>query len=363
MIGVGIIGTGSIAGDHGKALRGLPDRARIVAAADTDAERGKAFAAEFAVGKLRADYHEVLADPEVHMVCVCTPNATHPRIVVEALEAGKSVLCEKPIAGSLAECDVIAEAQRRTGGIVSSVFGWRYGLGYRAVRELLERGVAGRVLWAQVNVLWRRTGSYYGGWRGTWQGERAGPLITLAIHAIDAVLSLLPAPREVEAFIDRFTHDVEVEDTSTSILRMADGSMLNINCTSSNQSSLTTVHLVCERMFVSSGTEPYTTAQWPWSFSSEDPETREAIEEMRSRTRPATEEPPHLSQIRDFLDHLERGESGPVTVSDARRSLEAITAIYKAAFTGSPVRLPIAADDPFAANMNGGRKLRGSWGK
>jgi predicted dehydrogenase len=365
MIGIGIIGTGGIAQAHAEAIRALAERARIVAVAETDPARARAFAEKHGVAKVSADRRELLADPEVRMVCICTPNATHAPLCVEALEAGKAVLCEKPIAGSLADLDLIDGARRRTGGIVASIFNWRYGSGYRAMRELVEGGAAGRVLWAQVNVLWRRTAEYYrsvGGWRGTWKGECAGPLITLGIHAIDTAFSLLAEPREVWAVVDRFTHDVEVEDTSAAVFRLADGGMASVNVTSSSHHETSQVQFVCERLAASSGTAPYTAAEWPWSLHSDDPRTRDLIASIAARPRPDREENSHLAQIRDFLDHLERGENGPVTLAGARRALEVIAGIYKAGFTGRPASLPLSSDDPFYREMNGGRTLEGRRG-
>jgi predicted dehydrogenase len=361
MIGVGIIGTGGIAQAHAEAIENLAERAHLVAISETDPARARAFAGKYGA-RIAEDRRELLADPAVRMVCICTPNATHAPFCVEALEAGKAVLCEKPIAGSLAELDRIEEESRRTGGIVASIFNWRYGGGYRAMRELVENGTPGRVLWAQVNVLWRRTAEYYrsaGGWRGTWKGERAGPLITLGIHAIDAAFSLLAEPREVWAVVERFTHDVEVEDTSAAVLRLADGGMASVNVTSSSHRETSQIQFVCERLVAFSNHEPYAAAQWPWSFHSEDPPTTEAIAAIVARPRPEREENAHLAQIRDFLDHLEHGENGPVSLAEARRSLEVIAGIYKAGFTGRPAELPLRPDDPFYRQMNGGHRLEG----
>ncbi len=362
MIGVGIIGTGGIAQAHAEAILCLSERARIAAIVETDPARARAFAEKHGVGTIAVDRRELLADPAIRMVCICTPNATHASFCVEALEAGKAVLCEKPIAGSLAELDLIMDACRRTGGIVASIFNWRYGGGYRAMRELVKAGATGRVLWAQVNVLWRRTAEYYrsaGGWRGTWKGECGGPLITLGIHAIDAAFSLLAEPREAWAAVDRFTHDVEVEDTSAAVVRLADGGMASVNVTTANHHESSQVQFVCEQLTASSNREPYAAAQWPWSFHSEDPRTRDLIAALTARPRPEREENAHLAQIRDFLDHLERGENGPVTLAEARRSLEVIAGIYKAGFTGRPASLPLSADDPFYREMNGGHRLEG----
>jgi predicted dehydrogenase len=366
MIGIGIIGTGGIAQAHANAIHSLTGRARLVAIAEKDPNRARAFADQHGVGKITAGRRELFDDPAIRMICICTPNATHASLCIEALEAGKAVLCEKPIAGSLAELDLVEEACRRTGGIIASIFNWRYGGGYRAMQELLDSGTTGRVLWAQANVLWHRTAKYYnsaGGWRGTWKGECGGPLLTLGIHAIDAVFSLLSEPREVWSVVNRFTHDVEVEDTSAAVVRLADGSMASVNVTSSSIHESCQLQFICERLVGVSCRGPYTTPEWPWSFQAEEPEIKRLIESLATRPRPEHEENAHLAQIRDFLDHLERGENGPVTLTEARRALEVIAGIYKAGFTGQPALLPLSSDDPFYHAMNGGYILEDRRGR
>ncbi len=359
MIGVGIIGAGSIAGEHAKGLALLPGRAILRAVADSRLERARGFAAEHGVQRSYADYRELLADGEVHMVSVCAPNGLHARIAVDALAAGKAVLCEKPLAGSLSELDQIAAAQSRYGGKVSSVFQWRYGGGLAALRELVDEGVSGRVLWAQANVLWRRTAEYYAAasWRGSWASERGGPLLTLACHAIDALSWLMGEPRSVASFVANFQHDVEVEDTSAAVIRFRDGSMASINVTSANQDDTSRLHFICERMSALSNDTPYATTQLPWTFTSADPSVASRIQQVTRSPVTAGEANLIGVQIRDFITHLERGESAPVSITEARRSLEIVTGIYKSGLTGSPVELPIAASDPFYSQLNGGHAL------
>jgi predicted dehydrogenase len=268
----------------------------------------------------------------------------------------KAVLCEKPIAASLAEVDAITAVQARYGGMASSVFQWRYGEGLAAFRRLIQQGAAGRLLWAQANVLWRRTAEYYanGPWRGTWKGAGGGPLLTLAAHAIDALLSLMGTPHSVSSIVANLVHDVEVEDTSASVIRFVDGSMASINVTSANAIDMSRLTFVCEKMSACSNDSPYDAARWPWMFTSADPSSRSLIEGL---TRDAgTKKDIDLIgvQVRDFVAHLDRHEQAPVSVTEARRSIELITAIYKSGFTGSVVQLPISPADPFYAEMNGG---------
>jgi predicted dehydrogenase len=303
MIGVAIIGAGGVAHTHAKAVLDLSGRARE-------------FAAAFSVPTSYADHRELLADPSVEMVIICAPSALHASMVVEA---------------SLAEIDAIAAAQARYGGMASSVFQWRYGEGLAAFRHLIEQGAAGRLLWAQANVLWRRTAEYYasGPWRGTWKGAGGGPLLTLAAHAIDALLSVMGTPLSVSSVVANLVHDVEVEDTSASVIRFVDGSMASINVTSANAIDTSRLAFVCEKMSACSNDSPYDAARWPWMFTSADPSSRSLIEA------------------------LTRGAGTKKDID----LIELMTAIYKSGFTGSVVQLPISPADPFYAGMSGGHRF------
>jgi predicted dehydrogenase len=363
MIAVGIIGAGGIARSHAKAIANMAGRARLYAVADSDESRAREFAGVFSAPKAYGDYRELLSDREVDMVTICTPNALHSGMAVEALAAGKAVLCEKPIAGSLTELDAIAAAQEKYGGVINSVYQWRYGEGLAAFRGLLEQGIPGRILWAQANVLWRRIAEYYasGPWRGSWKGERGGPLLTLASHAIDALLSVMGEPRTVFSVVANFLHDVEVEDASASTVRFSDGSMASINVTSANQTDTSRLHFICERMSALSSDTPYNTSRLPWTFLSADRPTMDRIEQTAGAVPAGTEADLIEVQVRDFIEHLERGKSAPVTVAEARKSIQLITAIYKSGFTGKLVDLPIQPEDPFYAAMNGGITLSPRW--
>src|ERR1700693_6193588 len=116
MIRIGIIGTGLIAREHGLAISLLPGRANIVAAADVDVQRLEAFCSSFQVRRRYREANKLIADPEVDVVVITTPPAAHEVVAVSALESGKYVFCEKPLAHSIASATRIAEASLRYQG-------------------------------------------------------------------------------------------------------------------------------------------------------------------------------------------------------------------------------------------------------
>ena len=168
-IKVGIIGCGVIAPCHIGSYLKLPE-VRVVHLCDKVPAKAEKLAKEYGIGKVSQDYKELLADPEVDAVSICTDHASHSQIAVDALNAGKHVICEKSLASSKEKLDAMLEAARRHPGLVfSGVFQHRFDLGYNYVRKIIADGVFGRMLTANLNVLCLRTNEYYNAdaWRGT----------------------------------------------------------------------------------------------------------------------------------------------------------------------------------------------------
>src|ERR1700682_3563122 len=116
MLNIGIIGTGLIAREHAQACAMLFPIASLVSAADVAVERLEAFCAAFQVRRRYQDANDLIADPEIDLVAITTPPAAHEGLAVTALDAGKYVFCEKPLAQSLASASRIAEAEARHPG-------------------------------------------------------------------------------------------------------------------------------------------------------------------------------------------------------------------------------------------------------
>lgn len=350
---MGVIGTGNIARIHAEGVNAAEDIAELYAVCDIDKDKADEFAEKHGAAKVYTDYRKMLDDDGLDAVCVSTPSFTHARISADAIEAGKPVLCEKPAGGSLKEMDLIAQALDEYGGTFNSVFQWRYGRGVSLFRKLQKRNITGPILWARSDTLWMRKPEYYAdSWRGTWEGEKGGALITLAIHAIDTLCSILARPKSVYSNADTLNHDIETDDVSSSVIRLEDGSIANINVTSCSHTDMSSVKIICGNVLAESNEHPYSTSSWPWSFTSSDNNIQEQIDQIVNEADRENEGRLHHSQMRDFIVCLQEGREPPVTITEARRSLELITGIYKSAFTGEPVEFPIHRDDPFYSSMN-----------
>jgi predicted dehydrogenase len=126
---------------------------------------------------------EVLADPEVQIVDICLPPSMHVPVACDALAAGKHVIVEKPIAGSVAEADRLAAAAVASGRQVFPVFQYRYGRAFDQLAALDAAGHLGAPRVASLETHWNRKADYYAvPWRGTWAHEMGGAVLSHAIH-------------------------------------------------------------------------------------------------------------------------------------------------------------------------------------
>jgi predicted dehydrogenase len=180
----GIIGVGNIAPVHAAAIRGTPD-AELVAVATHNPERGRAFVAEHG-GTWHSDYRDLLARDDVDVVTLCTPHDFHAPMTSDAAATGKHVLCEKPMARNVAECDAMLAACERAGVALGVIFQGRFESLAHQLKAGLDR--LGRLLWVSSNTIWYRTDEYYrsGPWRGKLEhggGGASRPMdITAAAH-------------------------------------------------------------------------------------------------------------------------------------------------------------------------------------
>ncbi|MCZ2096919.1 MAG: Gfo/Idh/MocA family oxidoreductase, partial [Anaerolineae bacterium] len=154
MTRIAIIGTGGIVGSHLTAIKAAGERAELVAAVDVDEARERAVCAENSIPRWYCDARAMLETEQPDLVQIATPPAIHKKLIVDCLEAGAWVYCEKPLCSSLAEFDDISRAEERTGRYVSTVFQWRFGSAGKHVKRLIADGTLGRPLVGVCNTLW-----------------------------------------------------------------------------------------------------------------------------------------------------------------------------------------------------------------
>ena len=226
---IAIVGTGGIAAIHAGDLRRLPERAKIVAAVDTDPDRLDAFCTEWSVPRRYSDLTALLDAERPDVVTLATPPGLHAPQALACLERGLTVLCEKPTALNLAEMDAMIAAEQAGGGRLATVFQHRFGSGAASLRHLLASGAAGTPMTAVCDTLWYRPDDYFAvPWRGKWDVEGGGPTMGHGIHQMDLMLSILGPWQEVIAVASRRARPTATEDLSAAIVTFESGAVAKI---------------------------------------------------------------------------------------------------------------------------------------
>ena len=189
---VGIIGCGGIAnGKHMPALKNT-GRVDMVAFCDIIEERAVKAAREYGTpdAKVYTDYKELLKDDSIEIVHVCTPNRSHSFITIDALEAGKHVMCEKPMAKTYEEAKAMVEAAKRTGKKLTIGYQNRQKPQSLYVKECCDNGELGEIYYARAIALRRRAVPTWGVFLNEYE-QGGGPLIDIATHALDMTLWMM----------------------------------------------------------------------------------------------------------------------------------------------------------------------------
>lgn len=191
-LNIAIIGCGGIAnGKHMPSLSKI-EEVDMVAFCDIIPERAEKAAKEYGAqdAKVYEDYKELLEDPTIDVVHVCTPNSSHADIAVLALEKGKHVMCEKPMAISSEEAKRMVEASKRTGKKLTIGYNNRFRKDSQTLHKICERGDLGEIYFAKAHAIRRRAVPTWGVFLDE-EKQGGGPLIDIGTHALDLTLWMM----------------------------------------------------------------------------------------------------------------------------------------------------------------------------
>lgn len=348
---VAIVGTGNIAPAHVRALLEFPQRCRIVALCDIYLEKAQAMKEKFGLDcQIFDDHEKMLASGlKIDLVHVCTPPYTHAPIAIHAMDAGKHVVVEKPMAASLAQCDQMLSAERRNGVTMGCIAQNRFRDPVYRLKKVLDTGLAGKARVAHVNSFWWRGHNYYDlWWRGLWEKEGGGCTLNHAVHHID-MLNWMKGelPCEVTAVLANTMHDnAQVEDLSFSALRYADGLMALVTASVVHHKEEQGIVLQCERAKLETPWDCYASTARSNGFPVRDEALEKQLHDAYEAVEPLKYQG-HAGEIDNFLSALENGDKPMITGIDGRATVELITAIYKSGALGRTVALPIEPEDDF----------------
>lgn len=349
MLRVAVIGIGNIAPAHIDAYLAFPERCELVAFCDIYPEKAEKKAKELGLTLDIVDNHKkLLGRDDIDLISVCTPPYTHCEITCDFLEDGKHVICEKPMASSLEECDKMLEAQKKSGKVLSIIAQNRFRDPIMHLKQTLDTGKIGKVLHAQVDSHWWRGHCYYDlWWRGTWEKEGGGCTLNHAVHHIDMLVWMLGLPTHTTAVMANVAHDnAEVEDLSVAILEYGKETL--------GQITSSVVHHGEEQKVIFQGEHAKISAPWDVFASTSKangfPERNSVLEEEINTFYSSLEPLPyqgHVGQLDNVMTAIETQNQPLINGIDGRNTLELITSIYKAGSTQERVQLPLTPEDSF----------------
>jgi predicted dehydrogenase len=349
MLKVAIVGAGAIANTHIEGLLKFQNKCQIVALADIYPDKAREKVERFGLeAKVYEDYKELLSEETLDLAVVLTPPFAHAETTIAALNAGVNVLLEKPMATSLEECDAMIAAAEESGKLLSVVAQNRYKSPMIKLKSVLDSGMAGKILHAQVDSFWWRGQNYYDlWWRGTWEKEGGGCTMNHAVHHIDLFQWMMGMPAEVQAVISNINHDnSEVEDFSTTVLLYEDGRV--------GQITASLLHHGENQRLIFQGEKAAISAPWRVQASTAMdngfPETNTSLEKEINQfydQLPEVSYDGHDGQIANVLAALAGEEELLIDGVTGRRTIELVMAIFQSGTTGERVKLPMTRDDIF----------------
>ncbi|GHV70126.1 oxidoreductase [Spirochaetia bacterium] len=354
MIRVAIVGVGNISKLHTDAYLAFPERCQIVALCDIAPEKCEERKESLHIEGARIfSSHTAMLDAikgQIDLVSVCTPPYCHAGITIDCLKAGCNVVVEKPMSASLEECDAMLAAEKESGKVLACIAQNRFRDPIAALKKVVDSGMIGRILHAQVDSFWWRGLHYYDlWWRGKWETEGGGCTLNHAVHHIDMLIWMMGMPEKVTAVISNAAHsNAEVEDVSVAILQYPKGALAQV--TSS------VIHHGEEQQLIFQGEKARVSAPWrvcanlAGSNAFPLPEHDEALEKKLNdfvEAIPPLPHQVHTGELDNVLTALEKGSRPAIDGHDGRNTVELITAIYKSGATESTVKLPLSKNDPF----------------
>jgi UDP-N-acetyl-2-amino-2-deoxyglucuronate dehydrogenase len=231
VLNIGLIGCGRISKNHFEAIAQQPD-AQCIACCDIIEDRARESAEKYNIPYWTTKYEEMLNDPNIDLISICTPSGLHPVHGIQASRSGKHVLIEKPMACRLNEADELIKACEEANVKLFVVLQNRLNPAIQLVRRAFEEGRFGKLYMIISNVFWTRPQDYYdmAPWRGTWALD-GGAFMNQASHYVDMVQWFGGPIQEVKSITATLARNIEAEDTGSSIIRFTNGAIGCISVT------------------------------------------------------------------------------------------------------------------------------------
>jgi predicted dehydrogenase len=331
-IRLGLVGVGAAAQvNHIPALR-KTEGIELVALADRDPEKAQRVAQKFQVERAYRRIEELLGDDEIDAVDVCTPNFLHAPMAIAALEAGKHVLCERPLARSADEAAAMAKAAKKADRVLMCAVQHRFRADAQLLRTFVEKGELGELFFAKAGWLRQRTDWDSDEWRRQKRESGGGVVLDLGFQMLDLSLWIMGSPKvkAVTASVHR-SRTGEVEDSASAFLRLENGTALTLELT---WGLLMEKDFAYVNLFGSGGAALLNPLRVHKGMHGTLVNVTPTLDQGRNQYKHSIE-----AQIGHFADVLRKGARPIGAADEILPVMELMDAIYRSAEQGKEVRL------------------------
>lgn len=337
-IGTAIIGCGMISKTHLTALREIPE-ALVCGVWSRNSERTRKYAAENGI-RAYESFQAVCNDPEVKVIILCTPPGFHVDQGLQAAAAGKHLIIEKPLDVDYEKGEKLVEACREKGLKLAVIYQNRYTKAARQVKAAIDQGLLGKLILGDAYVKWHRSPEYYASadWRGTWEIEGGGSLITQAIHSIDLLQWFMGKVKSISGSIRISTHQIQTEDLGVAVLEFDNGALGVI------ESSTAIMPGFKERLEIhgQKGTiilEGGNIKEWKVEGCNEADYVQPEQVSYGKTNSPAISYVNHQAQLQEIISSIINGKEPEVNGEEGLKSLKIVLGVYQSSQKGHKVYL------------------------
>jgi len=342
-IGWGIIGCGVIGPLHADAVQ-ANKQAELVQVYDMVPEKAKKMAEDHNCTYVTS-LEELLSNDDIQAVSICTPSGTHSEQAIAAAQAGKHILCEKPMDVTLEKIDAMIEAAEANDVKLAGVFQYRTYPIPKQVREAVRNGKLGKLVLGDCYQKYFRSHEYYGGgeWRATWELDGGGALMNQGVHGIDLLLWIMGGVARVSAYCRRLVRNIDVEDTSVANLEFENGALGTlVTTTSVTPGENVRIEIHGDKGSIKLNGDDIV----QWAIEGEEEITGESTDEGTASDPTALSTQGHTEHVRDLCEAIINDREPAIPGREARKSVELIKAIYLSSrLGGSTVELPLSYED------------------
>jgi len=329
---IGLVGVGGAAQiNHIPALKKIED-VELVALCDRDREKVGRVAQKFGVPRASNRFDDLLEDDSIDAIDICTPNFLHAPMATAALEAGKHVLCERPLARSAEEARQMAKAARKAERVLMCAVQHRFRADAQLLRTFVDKGDLGEIFYAKAGWLRLRTEWDSDEWRRQKRESGGGVVLDLGFQMIDLSLWVLGGPKveSVTASVHR-QRKGEVEDSATAFFRLETGATLTLELTWGLLMEKDFAYL---NLFGSGGAALLNPFRVHKGMHGTLVNVTPALETSKNQYRQSME-----AQVDHFVDTLRTGKKPMGSGEEILAVMELMDAVYKSAELGKEVKV------------------------